>query len=163
MALIQSRRRFVTNAAVAGVAGFAGRALQAPIRTNVARRRAAAGGFYTPLRHSAGLPCAPVRGRGVAARGGLYRNPLCRFDATPTQKLARNEADWALELRSVVDRRIGGEAPVTIVGGDIGPQSSRDDQIGNVARLRADWFGLGGLAVEIRRHLASPPPRMLAY
>ena len=79
MAIMQSRRRFVTNAAVAGAAGFGalgalsrgggGTSLAAepPPEISTIRLEKAAGR----------LPGAAVRGRGTAACGGLYRRPVC--------------------------------------------------------------------------------------
>ena len=106
MAIIQSRRRFVTNAAMAGAAGLggfgvAGLAVAGENRSPRSRRR------KSPRSASKRIRSPALRrssGRGAAARRGLYRYPLCRTDgsvpressnsALPTM-IARGEVDFA--------------------------------------------------------------------
>ena len=79
MKIMQSRRRFVSNAAVAGAAGFG--AFGALSRGGGGTSLAAEPPPEISTIRLEKLPVAclapQVRGRGTAACGGLYRGPVC--------------------------------------------------------------------------------------
>ena len=105
MAIIQSRRRFVTNAAVAGAAGFG--ALGA-VNRGVAEDRS------PPSRRQKYLQSASTKDRSSALRRSTWPRSCCTRRAlptsatrlwtrrSPTQKLARDEVDWTLEFAPAV-------------------------------------------------------------
>ena len=100
MAIMQSRRRFVTNAAVAGAAGFA--TLGAINRAGGGKSLAAEPPpEVSTIRIDTG-PVVCIAPQYVAEEllhaEGFTDIRYIDSDASPTQKLVRNEADWALEF-----------------------------------------------------------------
>ena len=77
-------------------------------------------------------------------------------DASPTQKLVRNEADWALEFVPAMIDELDSGAPVTIVAGvHVGCfELFAHDHIRDVADLKGRTVGAAP-ANETPRHLVS--------
>jgi NitT/TauT family transport system substrate-binding protein len=158
MALIQSRRRFVTNAAVAGVAGFAGWGASGPGHSGMSLAAEPPPEVSTLRFDTAPAVCLAPQfvAEELLHAEGFTDIRYVDSDATPTQKLARNEADWALEFAPSLIDELEGEAPVTIVGGvHIGCfELFAHDHIRDVADLKGRTVGVGR-AVETPRHLVS--------
>ena len=119
MAIIQSRRRFVTNAAVAGAAGLG--ALGAISRGG--RRSFAAEPppeISTIRLDKSPVTCvAPlyVAEELLHAEGFSEVRYETLNEATPSQKLARDEVDWTMDFAPAVIEAVDGGAPVTMVAG----------------------------------------------
>jgi NitT/TauT family transport system substrate-binding protein len=159
MAIMQSRRRFVTNAAAAGAAGFA--TLGAIDRSGGGKSFAAEPPPEVSMIRIDSGPVVCIAPQFVAEEL-LHAEGFTdiRFDdsdtGSPTQKLARDEVDWILEFAPQMIDELDGGAPVTVVGGvHIGCfKLFAHDHVRDVADLKGRTVGVAP-AHETPRHLVS--------
>ena len=156
---VQGRRRFVANAAVAGLAGFG--TLGGLNRSHSGKSFAAEPPPEVSMIRIDTGPVVCIAPQFVAEEL-LHAEGFTdiRFDGSdtgsPTQKLARNEVDWSLEFAPSLIEELDGGAPVTIVGGvHIGCfELFAHDHILGVAGLKGRTVGVAP-AHETPRHLVS--------
>jgi NitT/TauT family transport system substrate-binding protein len=120
MAITHTRRRFVTNAAVAGAAGFA--TLGAISRSGGGKSFAAEPPPEISLiriERDPGICIAPVfvAEELLRAEGFADVRYVDLDKSSPIQQLALDESDWAMEFAPTVIGELDGGAPVTMVAG----------------------------------------------
>jgi NitT/TauT family transport system substrate-binding protein len=119
MAIMESRRRFITNAAIAGAAGLGalgavsrggGRSLAAEPPPEI---------FTIRLERDPGICIAPtlVAEDLLPAEGFTDVRYVDLDKRSPAQQLAFDETDWTLEFAPAVIAELDGGAPVTMVAG----------------------------------------------
>ena len=120
MAIMQNRRRFVTNAAVAGVAGFG--ALGAVGRGGGGKSLAAepaAGNIDIRLSKFPGICIAPqyIVGDLLRAEGFTEIRYVPLLACYQHEQLARGEADFSLHFAAPTIMAIDAGKPITVIAG----------------------------------------------